>query len=176
MRSHECPQPLSKRQFASDNYAGICPEATEALLAANRGHAVSYGDDEWTGKVCDLLRDFFETDCEVFFTFNGTAANSLAIATLCQPYHSVICHETSHLETDECGAPEFFSNGTKVLLVPGENGKLDLDAVEGARAERVAQDGGAEVDVADELGLVPGEACPVAGRPVGAVVPVGAAS
>jgi len=124
------PQPLPRRQFASDNYSGICPEVMEAILAANRGHAPAYGEDEWTRKVCDLLREFFETDCEVFFTFNGTAANALAVATLCQPYHSIICHETSHLETDECGAPEFFTNGTKILLVPGTDGKLDLDAVE----------------------------------------------
>jgi len=125
-----CPQPLPKRQFASDNFAGICPEAMEAVAAANTGHAPSYGDDEWTRKVCDLLREFFEADCEVFFTFNGTAANSLAMATLCKSYHSIICQETSHLETDECGAPEFFSNGTKLLVVPGEEGKLSLDAVE----------------------------------------------
>ncbi|AJE04652.1 threonine aldolase family protein [Geobacter pickeringii] len=117
-------------QFASDNYAGICPEALEAMAAANTGFACSYGDDPWTARACTLLRDFFETDCEVFFVFNGTAANSLALASLCNSYHSIVCHETSHVETDECGAVEFFSNGTKVLLVPGDNGKVDLDAVE----------------------------------------------
>jgi len=130
MPSQQQPQPLAKRQFASDNYAGLCPEALAAMSVANSGHAISYGDDEWTAKVCDLLRQIFEADCEVFFTFNGTAANSLAVASLCQPYHSIICHETAHLETDECGAPEFFSNGTKVLLAPGTNGKLDFHAVE----------------------------------------------
>jgi threonine aldolase len=67
----------------------------------------------------------FETDCEVFFVFNGTAANSLALASLCQSYHSVICHDYAHVETDECGAPEFFSNGTKILVATGPNGKLD---------------------------------------------------
>jgi threonine aldolase len=66
----------------------------------------------------------------VFFVFNGTAANSLALASLCQSYHSIICHEVSHIETDECGATEFFSNGTKILLTSGSNGKLNLDAVE----------------------------------------------
>lgn len=119
-----------KRQFASDNWAGICPEAMEALVRANEGHVHAYGDDEYTRRACDLIREFFETDCEVFFTFNGTAANSLALASLCQSYHSIICHELAHIETDECGAPEFFSNGTKVLLVPGEDGKVGLDAVE----------------------------------------------
>jgi threonine aldolase len=116
-------------QFASDNYAGICPEAWEAMALANRGYASSYGDDAWTRKACDRIRDLFETDCEVFFVFNGTAANSLALSSLCKSYHSIICHELAHIETDECGAAEFFSNGTKVLLVPGENGKVDLDAV-----------------------------------------------
>lgn len=116
-------------EFASDNYAGVAPEAWGAMAAANQGYAVSYGDDPWTGKACTLLRELFETDCEVFFVFTGTAANSLALASLCHSYHSIICHEMAHIETDECGAPEFFSNGTKVLLVPGTNGKIDLEAV-----------------------------------------------
>jgi threonine aldolase len=119
-----------RNQFASDNYAGICPEAWEAMAAANSGYAASYGDDAWTGRACELLREIFETDCEVFFVFTGTAANSLALASLCHSYHSIICHETSHVETDECGASEFFSNGTKVLLVSGPDGKVDLDSVE----------------------------------------------
>jgi threonine aldolase len=118
------------RHFASDNYAGVCPEAWEALEKANVGHSVSYGDDQWTAKVSDLLRDLFETDCEVFFVFNGTAANSLSLASLGQSYHSVLCHELAHVETDECGAPEFFSNGMKVLLLPGANGKIDPAAIE----------------------------------------------
>ena len=97
---------------------------------ANAGHSRGYGDDEWTQRATDLLRELFEIDCEVFFTFNGTAANSLSLASLCQSYHSVICHRLAHVETDECGAPEFFSNGSKVLTVPGAQGKLNLDAVE----------------------------------------------
>jgi threonine aldolase len=77
-----------------------------------------------------LIRDLFETDCEVFFVFNGTAANSLALASCCQSYHSILCHELAHVETDECGAPEFFSNGTKVLLLPGTDGKIDPAGIE----------------------------------------------
>lgn len=119
-----------KRHFASDNYAGVCPEAWAALEEANTGHAVGYGDDPWTQKASDLIREVFETDCEVFFVFNGTAANSLALASLCQSYHSILCHEYAHVERDECGAPEFFSNGTKVLLIPGDNGKMGPDAIE----------------------------------------------
>jgi len=118
------------RQFASDNYAGICTEAWLAMEEANIGHERSYGDDKWTEQAANLIRDIFETDCEVFFAFNGTAANSLSLASLCQSYHSILCTEVAHVETDECGAPEFFSNGTKVLLVPGTNGKLDPVGVE----------------------------------------------
>jgi threonine aldolase len=117
-------------QFASDNYAGICPEAWQAMGTANNGFVPSYGDDCWTERACTLIRELFETDCQVFFVFNGTAANSLALASLCLSYHSVICHELAHVETDECGAPEFFSNGTKILLAGGDNGKLDLKLVE----------------------------------------------
>jgi len=121
--------PRQRLQFASDNTSGICPEAWSALEAANAGHAAPYGEDWWTERACDLLRELFEIDCEVFFVYNGTAANSLSLAAMCQSYHSIICHQEAHLETDECGGPEFFSNGTKVLLVRGQGGKVDLDAV-----------------------------------------------
>ena len=129
-------KPVLRNEFASDNYAGVCPEAWQALAAANLGYASSYGDDPWTDRACAELRELFETDCEVFFVLTGTAANSLALASLCHSYHSIVCHEMSHLETDECGAPEFFSNGTKVLLVPGADGKIDLAAVEHAVHKR----------------------------------------
>jgi threonine aldolase len=124
------------RQFASDNYAGICPEAFAAMTEANQGHEVSYGDDTWTEKASNLIRDLFEAKCEVFFVFNGTSANSLSLAALCQPYHSILCHEFAHIETAECGAPEFFGNGTKVLLLPGANGRMDPAEVERAVKRR----------------------------------------
>jgi threonine aldolase len=125
------------QHFASDNYAGICPEALAALIEANNsGHEPAYGDDSWTQQVCDRIRNLFQTDCEVFFVFNGTAANSLALASLCQSYHSVICHELAHIETDECGGPEFFSGGSKLLTAPGENGKLTPDAIEAIVTKR----------------------------------------
>ena len=93
------------QQFASDNNAGICPEALDALLRANdEGHVPGYGDDAWTQKACARLRELFETDAQVFFVFNGTAANALALAQLCQPYHAVIAHAFSHIEEDEAGA------------------------------------------------------------------------
>nr|BFE93479.1 hypothetical protein GCM10020185_40150 [Pseudomonas brassicacearum subsp. brassicacearum] len=117
------------QQFASDNYSGICPEAWAAMEEANQGHQRAYGDDEWTHRAADDFRALFETDCEVFFAFNGTAANSLALSSLCQSYHSVICSETAHVETDECGAPEFFSNGSKLLVARTENGKLTPESI-----------------------------------------------
>lgn len=124
------------QHFASDNYAGICPEALAALVAANAGHAPAYGEDEWTRRAADRLRALFETDCDVYFAFNGTAANSLALAALCQSYHSVVCHELAHVDTDECGGPEFFSNGSKLLPAKGENGKLTPDALREVIARR----------------------------------------
>ncbi len=117
-------------QFASDNYSGICPEAMDYMAKANFGSAPAYGEDDWTQRAADRFRELFETDCEVFFVFNGTAANSLSLASLCQSYHSVICHELAHIETDECGAPEFTSNGSKLLLGHGDNGKLTPAAIE----------------------------------------------
>ena len=117
------------QQFASDNYSGICPEAWAAMEKANRGHDRAYGDDQWTERASEYFRKLFETDCEVFFAFNGTAANSLALASLCQSYHSVICSETAHVETDECGAPEFFSNGSKLLTAASVNGKLTPQSI-----------------------------------------------
>lgn len=125
------------QQFASDNYAGICPAAFNYFQQANQsGHELAYGEDIWTQKVCDSLRDLFQTDCEVFFVFNGTAANSLALSALCQSYHSVICHELAHIETDECGGPEFFSNGSKLLVAKGEYGKLTPDIIEAMVTKR----------------------------------------
>jgi threonine aldolase len=117
-------------QFASDNTAGICPEAWAALAAANVGYAPSYGDDRWTARAADLIRALFERpQAQLFFVFNGTAANSLSLAALCQSYHGVICHEQSHVQTDECSAPEFFTHGTKLMTVPGTDAKISPDAV-----------------------------------------------
>jgi threonine aldolase len=112
------------QQFASDNYSGICPEAWAAMEQANHGHVTSYGDDPWTARAAEAFRELFETNLELFFVFNGTAANSLALASLCQSYHGVICGDQAHVETDECGAPEFFSNGSKLLVARCVDGKL----------------------------------------------------
>ena len=126
----------ARYEFASDNTSGVCPEAWAALARANGGCAASYGDDDYTARATDLFREVFETDCDVYFVFNGTAANSLALASMCQSYHSVIAHEAAHIEVDECGAPQFFSNGVKLLTVPGRNGKMDPAAIESTIARR----------------------------------------
>ena len=123
-------------QFASDNTAPMCPEAWAALERANAGSEASYGNDPWTTQACDLIREALEGPAEVFFVFNGTAANSLALAAMCQSYHATLCHELAHVETDECGAPEFFSNGTKLLLLQGERAKLGPDAIHRAVERR----------------------------------------
>jgi threonine aldolase len=123
-------------QFASDNTAGVCPEVLAAIEEANNGAAVSYGDDELTGRVREGVRHLFETDCDSFLVFNGTAANALALAQLCAPFHSVVCHEQAHIQTDECGAPEFFTRGSKLILVGGKNGKIDIQQAEAVIARQ----------------------------------------
>jgi threonine aldolase len=120
--------PLSP-QFGSDNYAGICPEAWRALEAANRGHAPGYGADDWTRAAIDAIQRAFETDCDVFFVFNGTAANSLALAALCRNTDAVVCHALAHINVDECGAPEFMSGGARLLPIDAPRAKLTPEAV-----------------------------------------------
>ena len=118
------------QQFASDNNAGLCPEALEALVRVNaEGHVAGYGDDPWTEKACARIRELFETDCEVFFVFNGTAANALALAQLCRPYHAVIAHALSHIEEDEAGAPSLLSGGARIVTAATPLAKLTPDAV-----------------------------------------------
>jgi threonine aldolase len=128
--------PAERHELASDNTAPICPEALAALQEANATAAPSYGDDRWTARVCEQVRELFETDCEVFLVFNGTAANALALAQICQSFHSVICHEHAHIHTDECGAPEFFTKGSKLLVIGGANGKIDIGEAEAIIAKQ----------------------------------------
>lgn len=110
--------------LASDNTAGACPEALAALAEVNGGRAPSYGDDAATAEAKRRLADLFECTCEVFFVFNGTAANALALAALIQRHHGIVCHAMAHVDTDECGAPEFFTGGAKLLPVEAPQAKL----------------------------------------------------
>ena len=116
------------RSFASDNNAGVHPKILAAMAAANHGHTVGYGDDPYTASAIRQFRRHFGRDIQVFFVFNGTAANVLSLAALTNSFHAVICGEAAHLYVDECGAPEKFT-GCKLIPVPAENGKLTVDAV-----------------------------------------------
>lgn len=120
------------QNFASDNQAGICPEALAALVAANStGHEPSYGDDRWTRALQERMRSLLEApSCETFLVFNGTAANALALSALCRPFEATICHAVSHIDTDEAAAPEFFTGGAKLLTAESPAAKLTPQDVE----------------------------------------------
>jgi threonine aldolase len=124
--SDDMKKRADRHEFASDNTAPICPEAWAALQQANVDHYPSYGEDSYTARLGDAVSELFETPCAVHVVFGGTAANALALAQLCQSFHSVICHQSAHIQTDECGAPEFFTRGAKLLLVGGNGGKIDI--------------------------------------------------
>jgi len=115
--------------FRSDNEAPVAPEIMAALSEANRGAAHSYGDDDVTARLRSLFRDIFETEVAVYPLISGTAANALAVAQTTPSYGAVICHQHSHLHTDECGASEFYSGGAKLFALPGDDGKLDTETV-----------------------------------------------
>jgi threonine aldolase len=116
-------------QFASDNNAGICPEAMAALAQANTGHALAYGADPWTARAEDAIRAVFDADADVFLVFTGTAANSLSLASACRSTDAVVCHANSHVNVDECGAPEFMSGGAKLLAVDTPLAKITPEAL-----------------------------------------------
>jgi hypothetical protein len=110
--------------FSSDNVAPAAPEVIAALVAANEGAALSYGEDEHTRQLTLLARELFETDLAIFPVTTGTAANALALAALALSYGAVYCHEAAHVAVDEAGAPEFFTGGAKLVGLPSADGKL----------------------------------------------------
>jgi threonine aldolase len=116
------------RSFASDNNAGVHPAVLKALSAVNAGHVVGYGDDPHTGSAIRLFRRHFGDDVEVFFVFNGTAANCRSLKALTKTYEAVICAEGAHIYVDECGAPEKLT-GCKLLPIPTRDGKLTSEMV-----------------------------------------------
>jgi threonine aldolase len=117
-------QCAAMRYFKSDNTAAVSAEILAALSAANHGTALAYGADRWSESLDELFGKFFETRVRVFAVSSGTAANSLALATLCPPWGTVLCHAESHVERDECGAPEFFTGGAKLSLVAGAGARM----------------------------------------------------
>src|ERR1700749_608201 len=110
--------------FASANAAPIAPEILAAIARANEGPALAYGNDTWTKRVEQRIADLFQREVAVFLVPTGTAANALALAHLSPPWGAVLCHAESHINTDECGAPEFFGGGTKLIGLAGEAGKI----------------------------------------------------
>jgi threonine aldolase len=110
--------------FRSDNSATVAPEIMAALAAANVPCSDAYDGDPWSKRLDAVFADFFGHECRVFAASTGTAANALALTALCPPFASVLCHHLAHINTDECGAPEFFTGGAKLLLCDGEDAKL----------------------------------------------------
>jgi threonine aldolase len=116
------------RSFASDNNASVHPEVLEAMRRANDGPAAAYGEDSLTELAVEKFREQFGPEVAVFFVFNGTAANTLSLQALTRPFHAVLCPESSHIYTDECGAPEKFT-GCKLIPLPAPDGKLTVETV-----------------------------------------------
>jgi len=116
--------------FTSDNASGAAPEIIAAIARANDGFARSYGADPLMAHVTQKLRDTFEApEAAVYLVATGTVANALALAIHCQPWAAVFAHSDAHIATDECGAPEFYTNGAKLVGVPGAHGKMTADAL-----------------------------------------------
>jgi threonine aldolase len=129
MSKMHAPGDARRFDFRSDNVAGLPPQVLRALADANHGSDSSYGEDAITLRLEARLGDLFEHEVAVFPVATGSAANALALASLTPGWGAVLCHEGAHIATDECGAPEFFTNGAKLILLQGDNGKLTADAV-----------------------------------------------
>ena len=116
--------------FASDNTTGASPEIIEAIVKANSGSAMPYGDDVHTAIVTEMIQELFEKEATVFLVSTGTAANAIAISSLTQSYGSILCHWNSHIYEDECGAPEFYTGGAKLIPLSGKFGKINSKTLE----------------------------------------------
>ena len=119
-------------KFASDNVAGACPEVLDAIIKANDGESTPYGNDQISTELQDKFSEIFEKEVIVFPTASGTAANALALATMTPSFGNVYCHKLSHINTDECGAPEFYTGGGKLVTLKGINGKITAEELDQA--------------------------------------------
>ena len=126
--------------FASDNVSGAAPEILAAIAAANIGTALPYGDDPWTKRLEQHMATLFAHDLSVLPVSTGSAANALILASMVPPWGAIYCHRDAHINIDECGAPEFFSGGAKIVPLAGGNGKLHPDALADALARSGAGD------------------------------------
>jgi len=146
--------------FASDNGAGVAPQIISAIGAAALANAPAYGADAWTQRARDALSAVFERDVAAFLVSTGTAANALALGALTRPWSGVFCHEEAHIHDDECGAPELFSGGAKLIGIPGEAGKLTPGALRDTLARfpiglaKSVQPGALSLSQATEAGAV----------------------
>ncbi|WP_017716487.1 threonine aldolase family protein [Kamptonema formosum] len=111
--------------FCSDNVTGVAPEIMAALVAANAGAAMPYGNDECTERLQAKFSELFETEVTVFPVATGSAANALCLSVMAPPFGAIYCHAESHINLDECGAPEFYTGGAKLVALPGARGKID---------------------------------------------------
>ena len=147
----------NKRGFASDNNSGVHPEIMKAIIEANEGHTVAYGDDIYTERAKQKLYEHFGDDIDIYFVFIGTAANVLGLNAATKSWNSIICAETAHIHVDECGAPEKF-NGFKLLSVETPDGKLTIDLIQkhmhGFGFEHHSQPKIISITQATELGTV----------------------
>ncbi|MBC6406256.1 MAG: low specificity L-threonine aldolase [Rhodospirillales bacterium] len=148
----------SQLDFRSDNVWGASPEILNALSQANDGSAAAYGGDDWTCRLERRLAEIFACDLSVFPVGTGSAANSLALSVIAPPWGVIYCHKQAHVQVDECGGPEFFTGGAKLLPLEGRRGKLDSEELEraifGAGAVHHAQPAGLTVAQASECGRV----------------------
>jgi len=119
-------------KFASDNVAGACPEVLDAIIKANEGDSTPYGNDQISTELQDKFSEIFEKEVIVFPTASGTAANALALATMTPSFGNVYCHKLSHINTDECGAPEFYTGGGKLVTLNGVKGKITAEELDQA--------------------------------------------
>jgi threonine aldolase len=150
------------RNFGSDNVTPVCAPIMAAINAANTGLLPSYGADEYTERLQRAASAVFEREVSIYPVATGTAANALALAQLAPPFGGIYCHEGAHIVTDECGAPELFTGGAKLLGLPSPNGKIGSEAIEASVA--LANDMGVHhvkpsaisVTQATELGTVYG--------------------
>ncbi len=119
-------------KFASDNVAGACPEVLDAIIKANEGDSTPYGNDQISTELQDKFSEIFEKEVIVFPTASGTAANALALSTMTPSFGNIYCHKMSHINTDECGAPEFYTGGGKLVTLQGVKGKITAEELDEA--------------------------------------------
>ncbi len=117
-----------KRGFASDNNSGVHPTIMQAILKANEGHVVAYGDDPYTESAVAKFKEIFGPETQVYFVYNGTGANVLGLQAMTKPFNAIICAQTAHINEDECGAPEKHT-GCKLLTLPTEDGKIRVEQI-----------------------------------------------